>query len=490
MSGSRSMVGARAAGALATLVIVAAACSSAIATPPPAGPSGTANPAPAYPSAMASPSSMPPTASARPYETFALGDFTVMKGLAPVTNAADDEGAVAAGELNDFGFDLLRQLDSSGNLCASPASIALALAMVEPGARGQTAAEMARVLHAFGSSGQSSEIAALLVSLGSKTTYADADGNPLPLGVSPDPAHPDPIVELNVANQAFLQKGLTFQPDYLDALSSSFDAGVGLLDYRSDPEAARAAINKWAGEQTKGRIPAVLQPGDITAATRFALANAIYLKAAWDSPFDTADTKARNFTNAGGSVVSVPTMSAGHRTAYAAGSGYRAVELPMSGDTMSMTIIVPDNMAGFVAGLSDAGLSALLASESTYDVDLTLPRFSVETRTDLAAALAAMGMPTAFGANADLSGMTIPDPLHPEPLSIDKVIHQANIDVVEQGTTASAVTVVIGWAGAAPGPQPTPPPHVQFNVDKPFLYLIRDNASGAVLFIGRVNDPS
>jgi serpin B len=477
------MVRARAAGALAIAVIVAAACGGAVATPS-SSPSPGSTPSP-YSTSAASPLQTPPAiASPQPYESSELGDFTIIKGLAAPMAPARDSGAVAAGELNDFGFDLLRHLDSSGNLCASPTSIALALAMVEPGAKGQTAAEMAQVMHSFGSTEQASEIAALLVSLGSKTTYVDADGNPLPLGASPDPANPDPAVELDVSNQTFLQKDLAFKPDYLDALSSGFDSGIGVLDFRTDPEAARLAINKWASEQTKGRIPSVLQPGDITGFTRFALANSIYLKAAWAGPFDAADTRSRDFTTASGSVVSVPTMATSRRMTYAAGADYRAVELPLSGFGMSMTIVVPNNMADFVGGLSQAKLAALLATESPYDVDFTLPRFSIDTRFDLKNALVDMGMPLVFSDNADLSGITTE-----EPLKIDKVIHQANIDVVEEGTTASAVTVVTGRAVTGGGEE-TPPPHIQFNVDKPFLYLVRDNASGAVLFLGRVNDPS
>jgi serpin B len=172
---------------------------------------------------------------------------------------------------------------------------------------------------------------------------------------------------------------------------------------------------------------------------------------------------------------------------YAAGKGYRAVQLPLGGSygSLSMTIIVPDDMSSFVNGLTAAKLASIDGQADGYDVDLTLPRFSADSRTDLASVLAAMGMPTAFDADkADLSGITTD-----EKLLIDKVIHQANIDVVEQGTTAAAVTVVLlGTTGG--GPEPTPPPHVKFHVDKPFLYFIREMTTGAVLFMGRIDDPS
>ena len=475
MSGSGSRGTTRAAAALAIAAIVAAACGSGGATP--------------SSSLRSTPLVTPPaTASPQPYQSFAQGDFTVIKGLAHVLSPAQDLGAVAAAELNDFGFDLLRHLDSSGNLCASPTSIALALAMVEPGAKGQTAAEMAKVMHSFGSSGQASEILALLDSLRAKNVYVDTDGQPLPADATPDPARPDPTDQLNVANQAFLQSGMAFEQQYLDALSSGFDSGIGTLDFAKDPETARLAINKWASDQTKGRIPSVLQPGDVNESTRFALANSIYLKAAWAYQFDKAKSKSRNFTTASGSVVSVPTMATERELSFSSGTGYRAVELPMSDHTMSMTIIVPNKMADFVGGLSQAKLSAILAAESTYYVDFSLPRFSIDTRFDLKAALTDMGMPTVFSSSADLSGVAPVGQLNPQGLKLDRVIHQANIDVVEEGTTAAAVTVAIGATGG-PGDQ-TPPPHVQFHVDKPFLYLIRDTDSGAVLFIGRVDDPS
>jgi len=469
------IAGIRTAGTLAIAAIVAAACGSG------ATPSSIGSP-------LATPASAPPaTASAQPYQSSGSGELAFVEGNAHTVAPAQDNGAGAAAELNDFGFDLLRHLDSSGNLCASPTSVALALAMIEPGAKGQTAAEMATVLHSFGAADQDGEIVALLDSLRSKTFYADSNGQPLEQGASPDPAAPDPIVQLNVANQAFLQKSMPFDEKYLDDIRSTFGSGIGTLDFNADPEAARLAINKWANDQTNGRIPSILQPGDIQTATRLALADAIYLKAAWDRPFDPTLTKSRNFTTAAGSVVSVPTMASELQLAYAAGKGYRAVELPMAGNSLTMTIVEPDDMAAFVGSLDETRLAAIVAAESSSDVELTLPRFSIDTRFDLTQTLAAMGMPTVFSDAADLSGIAPVSPLNPQGLEIAKVVHQANIDVVEQGTTAAAVTVAIGVAAGIPE---TPPTHVQFNVDKPFVYLIRDTSSGAVLFMGRVDDPS
>jgi serpin B len=401
-----------------------------------------------------------------------------MGQAAPVSPAAD-QGALAATELNDFGFDLLRRLDPSGNLVASPASIALALGMVRPGARGQTAAEMDKVLHSFGSDGQASEVAALLAELASQTVYVDSDGMPI---ASPDPSAKNPVVELDISNQAFIQRDLAVEAAYLDALSSSFGAGIGLLDYKANPEAARLLINKWASDRTKGRIPNILEQGDIDTLTRLVLVNAIYLKAAWNTEFDPKDTADRAFTTAAGSAVKVPTMAIDGHYQYAAGAGYRAIDLPYTLHGLVMTIVVPDDMAGFITSLSSAKLGEIVGAEQQRDVDFQMPKFSIESRVQLADVLTAMGMKLAFDPNsADFTGITTQEPLY-----ISKVIHQANIDVVEQGTTAAAVTAVAMTAGAAPAQ----PEHVQLHVDKPFLYFIRDTRSGAVLFMGRVDDPS
>ena len=477
----------RGAGAALALVIVAGACATAVATPTPTGgttvtPGSTnlASPSPSpSPSLNATPSS--------PASTGAPAEFDIAMGKAGPLAPAADLGILAGSEINDFGFDLLRRLDSNGNLCASPTSIALALAMVRQGARGATATEMDKVLHNFGSTGQADEIVALLQALRNQTLYDDLYLNSADPSATPDHTGKQPLVELDVSNAVFSQKGMNLEQAYLDALSSEFGAGVGLLDYENDPEAARLTINKWASDATKGRIPQVLQPGDITKATRIALANAIYLKAGWSYPFDPSATKSLPFTRPDGSKVSVPTMASDLVYQYAVGKGYRAVQLPLGGSygSLSMTIVVPDDMSSFVNGLTAAKLASIDTQGKSYTVDLTLPRFSAESRVELAGILAAMGMPTAFDvAKADLSGITTD-----EKLLIEHVIHQANIDVVEQGTTASAITVVlVGTTGG--GPEPTPPPHVKFHVDKPFLYFIREGSTGTVLFMGRIDDPS
>jgi serpin B len=417
----------------------------------------------------------PTTAPTLPFKPKSDKIEVAMGKAGPLAPAADG-GDKAAAEINDFGFDLLRRLDPAGNLCVSPTSIALALAMTRAGAEGQTATEMDKVLRSFGSDGQASEIVALLAALKADNYTEegeDENGNDVQVQKA----------RLDLANATFTQQRLPVEQAFLDALSSRFSSGMYLVDYQKDAEAARKVINDWVYDHTQGRIPQILSPGDVDPSTLIALVNAMYLQAHWAKEFDPASTKSLPFTRSDGSRVSVPTMASEDDWGYASGKGWRAVDLPYAGYTMSMTIIVPDDMASFVAGLNAASLATIWKSEKKYDVTLTLPRFKADSHFDLASHLAAMGMPTAFDPNtADFSGITGDRSIY-----IGKVIHQANIDVDETGTTAAAATVVVGKGMIG---EPDPIPSVTFHVNQPFLFLIHDKATGAVLFAGRIDDPS
>ncbi len=410
-------------------------------------------------------SSLPAFASIEPGAKLAMGN-------APLLAPASDGDAAVAAEINDFGLDMFRRLDPQGNFVFSPTSIALALAMARLGANGDTAAEMDRVLHSLGAPAQGSELVALLRSLDSSEACGVAQ-----LPATPEPGGPS--CELSVSDAAFVQTGWQLEPAYLDALSSRFGAGVNLLDFAGDSEAARLAINAWVNQKTRGRITDPLQPGSPDSTTRLCLANAIYLKASWEEQFWPESTALHAFTKADGTVVDVPTMAA-WRTRYASDVGWRAIDLPYQGN-LSMMVVVPDDMTAFVASLDAQKLAGVVGGEQSFPVVLTLPRFSTRAEIDLAGTLSAMGMPSAFDLNrADLSGI---DGLHD--LSVGQVVHAANIDVDEKGTTAAAVTLTLIVGGALP----TPPP-ITFNVDRPFLYFIRDTRSGAILFMGRIDDPS
>ena len=482
------------AGAMTVLALISvAACSGNLATASPTAsraPVGTSSPTALW--TLEAPSFGTPAPSYEPIPELPV-NFPVAMGKAARLAPTDDSGAALSGPINSFGFQLMRQLDPKGNLVFSPTSIALALSMVEPGARGESAAQMDELLGGLGSSASGPEIIALLRELASQTEYLDADGYPEAVDADGYLVYPDPEVsvdwtqppfeQLTVSNQAFFQKDMSLQAAYLDALSSRFGAGAGLLDFASDPEAARLIINQWASDRTRGLIPDVLQPGDVDTNTRFALLNAIYFKGHWAEEFDPGLTKSLAFYRPGGSSVKVPTMATETLTmGYAAGAGWRKITLPYSNGT-SMTLVMPADMTAYLAGLDNKTFDSLFPAEpEDYIVHLTMPKFSTETRTDLAETLSAMGMSDVFDpAKADLSGI---DGDHD--LSLRKVIHQATIDVGELGTVAAAVTADEGGKGGAG----EPPPETTFHIDHPFLYFIRDDASGVILFMGRIDDPS
>ncbi len=382
----------------------------------------------------------------------------------PRASASDDAAKQAAIALNAFAFDLYGKLDR-GNLVYSPASVGLALAMARPGAKGRTAAEMDAVLRSLGSPDR-------LVQINSLARALDA------LNVA-DPQDANRSVVLRVANAQFAQRGYAFQAAYLDALASAFGAGAHLVDY-ADPEAARKTINGWVAQQTEQRIKELIAAGMLDPMSRLTLVNAIYMKAAWAEPFDSKSTTPLPFTTADGAVVQVPTTAQlKEEASYAEGSGWRAVELPYAGGSLAMTVIVPDDLAAFEQTLDAAAWDGIVSQLKPAAVTLRLPKFKLETRARLESQLASLGMHDAFDPDrADFSGITTEEPLY-----ISFVIHQANIDVGEAGTEASAATAVGIRAGAVLKP-------LSLDVNRPFLFAVRDRHTGAVVFLGRVADPS
>jgi len=396
-------------------------------------------------------------------------DIALARADVPRASAAPADAASAAAAINAFGIDLYREIAAgTPNAVFSPASIALALGMARAGARGQTAAEMDAVLHALASDEHAGWLNALDQALASRSgSFEDQGGNALP-------------VALRIANAPFAQRGMPLEQAYLEALAARYGAGLRLVDYIADTEGARKLINGWVDDQTEQRIPELLVPGVLTPDSRLTLVNAIYLKAPWLTPFPAEITETGTFTRADGSTVQVPLMATTAAMRYAAGSGWQAVEIPYIGGSLAMTVIVPDDLAAFEEALTADGLAAITAALADAQVSLTFPKFSIETKAELADVLAALGMPSAFDDDrADFSGITTA-----EKLVISAVIHQANIDVDEKGTEAAAATAVVMRATGMPA-EP-----VTVRVDRPFLFALRDVPTGAILFLGRVADPS
>ncbi len=398
-------------------------------------------------------------------------DITTLAAVSLPRLATTRDDAKAAGDaVNAFGLDLYAKLvaaDPEANLVVSPASIQLALAMARAGARGATAAEMDAVMHGLGADANAAWVAALDQSLNARTaTFKDA------MNESQD-------VVLRSVNAPFAQQGYPLEDAYLAALAERFAAGVRLVDYIGDPEGARGIINGWVKDQTEDRIPELLAAGTVDQATRLALVNAIYLKAAWDLPFDEGATAPAPFTLLDGTTTDVEMMRNGGHFAYASGDGWQAVDLPYVGRQLSMLVIAPADLARFEGSLDAAKLSEITGALTEQQVMLGLPKYGAESQLDLGDVLAALGMPTAFHADtADFSGMTTAERLY-----ISAVVHQANIEVDEKGTEAAAATAVMMRAGAAPAPP------VEMTVDHPFIYALRDMETGAILFLGRVTVP-
>jgi serpin B len=404
------------------------------------------------------------TAAPAPIEGVDLAAANVARA-----DASPDDAARAAASINAFGFDLYRRAAPDGeNVVLSPASIGLALAMARAGARGVTAAEMDAVMHGLGTDEGAQWLNALDQALASRNgSFRDSRGD-------------QRDVTLQIANAPFAQRGMPLEPAYLDALARRFGAGLRLVDYIGDPDGARALVNRWVAQETEQRIPELLGPGTITEDARLTLVNAIYLKAPWLLPFEARATTLKSFRRGDRTAVDVPMMRGGASRPYAEGNGWRAVELPYAGDALAMTIILPDELSAFEAALTPDILAGVTSALTPRQVDLSMPRFGIETQASLAEVLAALGMPSAFDdQRADFSGIT-----RAEQLVISAVVHQANIDVDEAGTEAAAATAVVMEATGAPADA------VALVLDRPFLFLLRDVPTGAVLFLGRVADPS
>ena len=386
--------------------------------------------------------------------------------------AADPaDAAIAAAALNALGADLygaLADADPTANLVFSPASIALALAMVRGGAVGSTGTEIDSVLHVDDPAGLHSAMNALSAALESRSRTVVVNDE-------------EREVSLSIANSLWGQDGMAFEQPFLDLLASEYGAGLRLADFRTDADKAVEDIDAWVDTETKGRIPQLLAPGDLDAMTRLVVVNAIHLKASWAEQFSKEATADAPFTLLDGSTVQVPMMKLGHTFPYAAGDGWQAVELGYVGGDLAMLLVVPD--AGGLDAAQTALGSGLLDEVTTAltpgTVILGLPRWDIETRAPLASLLAALGMSSAFTDDADFSAITTDEPLH-----ISSVIHQANITVDENGTEAAAATA-IALAGSS-----APVDIVELTVDRPFLFALRDIATGAVVFLGRVTDPS
>jgi serpin B len=378
-----------------------------------------------------------------------------------------EAGAKAAAEAgNAFALDLFAKLSSKrDNLFFSPHSVHVALAMALAGARGDTAAEMGKVLH-LPADGSPGTFESLLAHLNEAGGEKDA-----------------PAFRLEVANALWGQKGYAFSQEYIDIVRARFGGELTDVDFRKAAEAARRTINGWVEKRTEKRIVDLIPPGLLDADTRLVLTNAIYMKSAWEEQFKVGATADLPFYLEGRkSTVKAPLM---HRTGHylhRAGKGFAAVEIPYAEGRLSMLVLLPDNANGLPTIEKDLPKAiADLKDMGERRVDLWLPRFKLASEVPMTETLRALGMTKAMAPGADFSGIEPRKELY-----ISDVLHKAFVDVNEEGTEAAAATAVVMRLGAAPAEEKP----VVFKADRPFLFLIRHRDTGAILFLGRVLDPT
>jgi serpin B len=288
--------------------------------------------------------------------------------------------------------------------------------------------------------------------------------------------------ELHVANALWAQQGLAVERPFTSALAAEFGAPLQRLDF-TDQKAARAAINRWVAGHTRDRILDIVPEGLPAPDTLLALANAIWFKAAWQDPFEERWTKPAPFTTADGRTPEVPLMHRVGSYRYFGDDEVQVCELPYRGGKTSMLVVLPkqsDGLPALEAKLSGERIDGWIAGLAHADVAVKLPRFQVTWATDLVEVLKQLGMPTAFDASkADFTGMT-----KAAPLLIGAVLHKAWVQVDEAGTEAAAATVVMMLEGGMPRKP------IEFTADHPFVFLIRHQETGAILFAGRYAGPA
>jgi serpin B len=372
-----------------------------------------------------------------------------------------DKEAVVKGN-NKFGFDLYARLRTSeGNLFFSPYSISTALSMTYAGAKGETATEMAKVLQLPLPQDQLPPAVAAVI----RDLASTSDG-----------------VRLAVANALWGQKGQPFVPAFLQTTRTWYGAGFHEINF-GDATAAAKEINTWVEQQTQDKIKDLLSPDSVKGAS-LVLTNAIYFKGDWAAAFTKSMTRKQDFFVSPEKKVPAEMMHHSAKFGYLDTDDYQVLSMPYKGDSVSMIVLLPRQKNGLEA--LEAKLNAELVNQAVAKLKETnvmvgVPKFKMTTSFELADVLSKMGMPSAFQAGkADFTGIATTRDLY-----ISGVVHKAYVDVNEEGTEAAAATAVVAMRASVVGPQPP-----IFHADHPFVFAIRDNKTGSLLFLGRVANPA
>lgn len=395
-----------------------------------------------------------------PELVYTLHQSPLARDLSPDISGTQFEQLVQ--DNNQFALDLFHQLrgDTQEDVVASPLSISTTLAMTYAGAGGDTKQQMAQALRF------NQEDAQLHAGFNQLTSAMD-DRN-LPATDELD------ALELQIVNAIWPLLGSTPNPDFLDTLAINYGEGVYALDYRNEPELSRITINDTVADWTYGLITELLPPGTINTLTEVVLTNTLYLKAPWQAPFDEQLTQPGDFENLDGTVSSVDTMTGQAQVYYAEHDNAEAVILPFRGGELEMAFILPTagQYQEYLETVNAESLSAQLEAANSMSASVSLPKFEHRFEASLVAPMKSLGMVDAFNDSADFTAMGLS-----EDLRLTAIMHQAVVEVHEGGVVAAAATAAVGGTTSIPTP---------VSIDRPFLYLVRDRTTGAILFLGTV----
>jgi serpin B len=377
-------------------------------------------------------------------------------------------GAVDA--LNAFSLDLARAMPTGeGNVAVATYPLARSLAMARLGARGETLAAFDAALHTADGSDLDRGIATIDAELEDRT------------GEQRSPTRKGDL-SLALPSSLWTQEDTVVAPALLDDLARSYATGVRVVDFRSEPDEARNALNRWAAAETQGSVDLLVSRGEVTDFTRLVAASAGAIRAPWAVRFEPDETEQHPFTRADGTAVTVTTMTVRDRGAIrsARGDGWTAVDLPYLGGDLSMLVVVPDREAFAETATRFDGEQLQRVSDALVPkpIELRLPRFEFASVLNLDVELGSLGLTDAFSnERADFSGITAD-----EVLRLSDVVHGTYVVADEEGSDGEAVTVVPSTPAANPDA-------VVVDVDRPFLFFVRDTATGLILQVGRVLEP-